>query len=551
MSRTVLIVSLLAAVLAAVGGGVLLNALSGSTAAARTLETLSPVYQVQKEFRSMMGPSSTEQLAFPSQPGEPELAWIVGYRATVVGPDGKAPVSQEFMCHANLDFDAERHALLHDLPVYHTGRLFTLSQGQQEIRLPQGFGIPYYTDEGFSLTTQVLNLNPDGQRYDLRHKVTLEYLLERDLDQPLKPLFMTSAWGLKLLEGKDGYYGIETPQLEQEGSSCLPGEVAGPDTYVDGFDRRFAGHWIVPPGREINRTLVTKILKIPYDTTVHYIAAHLHPFAESLELRDLTTGETVYQSRTEGYRDKIGLKRVDSLTSVPGVPVFADHEYELVSVYNNTTDVPQDSMAVMLLYLHDKKFKPQSRALIPASEIVEVKERPRTASDLLLLHTTFGDVLIGLYPDVAPRHVERIYELARLGVYDGVYFSRAEPQLLVQLAFPHSRVGAPLSTEQQAAIRPLRAEFSTLPAVSGSVLMALHDNSDPHSAEASFMVLLADYRSLDQKYTVVGRSVKGLDKLKAMAAAKAQDPTLNPVIDSAEIVNLEVLKAEALRQRGS
>ena len=42
-----------------------------------------------------------------------------------------------------------------------------------------------------------------------------------------------------------------------------------------------------------DRTLVTELMSLPYDTTVHYIAVHLHPFAESLELIDLTTGKNV------------------------------------------------------------------------------------------------------------------------------------------------------------------------------------------------------------------------------------------------------------------
>jgi hypothetical protein len=28
-------------------------------------------------------------------------------------------------------------------------------------------------------------------------------------------------------------------------------------------------------------------MNLPFDTTVHYVAAHLHPCVESLELRDL------------------------------------------------------------------------------------------------------------------------------------------------------------------------------------------------------------------------------------------------------------------------
>ncbi len=37
--------------------------------------------------------------------------------------------------------------------------------------------------------------------------------------------------------------------------------------------------------------------------------------------------------------------------------MFKDHNYELITVYNNTTEEKQDSMAVMFLYLLDKEFR--------------------------------------------------------------------------------------------------------------------------------------------------------------------------------------------------
>ena len=85
-------------------------------------------------------------------------------------------------------------------------------------------------------------------------------------------------------------------------------------------------------------------MNIPYDTTVHYIAVHLHPFAESLELVDLTTGEPVFKSEVDNFEDKIGLRRVQYFSSEEGVPVYKDHEYELMSIYNNTTSVNQDEI---------------------------------------------------------------------------------------------------------------------------------------------------------------------------------------------------------------
>ena len=98
------------------------------------------------------------------------------------------------------------------------------------------------------------------------------------------------------------------------------------------------------------------MLNISYDTTVHYIAVHLHPFAERVELRDLTTKETLFKSDVQPLDGRIGIERVDYYSSEKGIPLTTEHEYELVSFYNNTTDEPQDSMAVLYMYMLDKTF---------------------------------------------------------------------------------------------------------------------------------------------------------------------------------------------------
>ena len=62
----------------------------------------------------------------------------------------------------------------------------------------------------------------------------------------------------------------------------------------------------------------------------------------------------------QNFDDKIGLKHVDSFSSKAGIPIYKNHDYEVVSIYNNTSGVNQDSMAVMYLYLLEKDFqKPQ------------------------------------------------------------------------------------------------------------------------------------------------------------------------------------------------
>lgn len=57
-----------------------------------------------------------------------------------------------------------------------------------------------------------------------------------------------------------------------------------------------------------------------------------------------------------GFNNSIGIDQVDYYSSALGIPLYKDHEYELLSVYNNTTSYDQDVMAVMFLYVLDKEF---------------------------------------------------------------------------------------------------------------------------------------------------------------------------------------------------
>jgi len=293
-------------------------------------------------------------------PGErPELIWVTGYRAEMMKADGTTPQSQEFMCHSNLDINMPQHLRIFGMERLSPNRVFTLSQGQQRIQFPEGFGMPIVSLEAFRLTTQVLNLNRTNQSFDVRHKVSIEYVRDKDLKVPLKPLFQLSANSMVLTEGKDGYFGLPEADPNVHGTGCLVGTSAS-DTgglYHDDYGRTFTAHWQVKPGREVNNTNVTRFMNVPFDTTVHYIAVHLHPFAESLELRDLTAGKTLYHSKVRPAEGRIGLEHVDYYASAEGLPIYKSHEYELVSVYNNTTTELQDSMAVMYLYALDKGFK--------------------------------------------------------------------------------------------------------------------------------------------------------------------------------------------------
>jgi hypothetical protein len=323
----------------------------------RSATLFSEPYPVDQVYRSMTGPDGVQRFAFDKK-APPELLWITGFEAEIVSGEDQHPMSPEFMCHSNLDFlDTSEHSkLVRRQGVKTNRRLFTLSQGQMEVDFPSGFGVPVLSNETFSLTTQVLNLNPQEKPFDVRHKTTIYYVRDAEAPRPMQALYQLPLQSLVLLEGADGFVGMPEGG-HPDATSCAVGEPARDRVINDNMGRKFAAHWVVEPGRHVYHTPVTRMMRIPgASTRVHFIAVHLHPFAESLVLRDWTTGETVFKSEARNRDEQIGLSHVESFESVEGLEIHANHGYELIATYDNTSGEPQDSMAVMFLYAADPAF---------------------------------------------------------------------------------------------------------------------------------------------------------------------------------------------------
>ncbi len=122
--------------------------------------------------------------------------------------------------------------------------------------------------------------------------------------------------------------------------------------------------------------------------------------------------------------------------------------------------------------------------------------------------STGGRVTIQLYPEVAPAHVERIKTLARQGFYNGVVFHRVIDGFMAQ-------TGDPTGTGQSGSPLPdLKAEFSKLPHLRGTVSMAR--TNEPDSANSQFFIVFQPRFSLDNKYTVFGRVMSGMQYVDAI-----------------------------------
>ena len=144
-------------------------------------------------------------------------------------------------------------------------------------------------------------------------------------------------------------------------------------------------------------------------------------------------------------------------------------------------------------------------ALVGSSVAVAVEKE-----NLVYLELEYGRVVIETRPDLAPNHVARIKELVGQGFYDGIRFHRVIDGFMAQTGDPNTkkddlqhRWGTGGSGQN------IAAEFSNSPHVRGTVSMAR--SNQPNSADSQFFIVFAPAPFLDNKYTVWGRVIEGME----------------------------------------
>ena len=155
-----------------------------------------------------------------------------------------------------------------------------------------------------------------------------------------------------------------------------------------------------------------------------------------------------------------------------------------------------------------------------------------SSAPIAVIETTYGIIVIQLFPDVAPGHVDNFVRLANEGYYDGTTFHRVIPGFMIQGGDPNSKDDDRSNDGQggHSANGPntfVNAEFSQdLTHKRGILSMARAQ--DPNSAGSQFFIVVADSNFLDRQYSIFGEVIEGMDVADKIVNVK-KDSADNPL----------------------
>ena len=165
-------------------------------------------------------------------------------------------------------------------------------------------------------------------------------------------------------------------------------------------------------------------------------------------------------------------------------------------------------------------------------------------SEVAVIKTSEGEMVLEFWPDVAPGHVENFKTLARKGFYDGTCFHRVIKGFMIQ-------GGDPLTKDESKKARwgtgdpgyKIDAEFNKKSHERGVLSMAR--SQDPNSAGSQFFICHGAPKFLDGQYTAFGKLIKGDDVLEKIATTKTlpgDKPEKRMNVESIKIVPADSVK---------
>jgi cyclophilin family peptidyl-prolyl cis-trans isomerase len=162
----------------------------------------------------------------------------------------------------------------------------------------------------------------------------------------------------------------------------------------------------------------------------------------------------------------------------------------------------RDAAAAVIEEIDGKRPEsPMAVRLLPFPDRAELTVSDSAASRVVI-ETERGTIVVETIPSAAPVHCARFLARVRAGGYDGTIFHRVVPAFVVQ-------GGDPRGDGSGNGGAPTRQEFSPVPY--GRGVLGVPRSNHPDSGGCQLFFCHGDTPHLDQRYTVMGRIVKGVE----------------------------------------
>ena len=165
------------------------------------------------------------------------------------------------------------------------------------------------------------------------------------------------------------------------------------------------------------------------------------------------------------------------------------------------------------------------------SESSQLEAQSTDDNPVATMVTSLGTMKIKLYPKQAPMTVSNFIELAKKGFYDGLIFHRVIDKFMIQGGDPKGDgTGGPGYTFKDEFHFDLKHDSK------GVMSMA---NSGPNTNGSQFFITLAPTPHLDNRHTVFGKVIEGMDVLETIGkveTAESDRPEEEVKIKSISIV---------------
>ncbi len=171
--------------------------------------------------------------------------------------------------------------------------------------------------------------------------------------------------------------------------------------------------------------------------------------------------------------------------------------------------------------------------------------KPQPDSEVAVIETAdYGRIVIELYPNIAPQHVERFKKLISEKFFDGTAIHRIDPNLgIVQGGDPLTKGGDQRTWGTGNSPYPnVPAEFSDIPYERGTLGAAR--TSDVNGANCQWFITLKKQPAFDKKYTVFGKVIDGIKNAEVIMTAPTQQGSERPA-------DKVVIKSVTLQPRSS